>query len=68
VLGDALLAAHEGSLAEHEAALRDQLVTEARAARTKQLLDGLTERARIRYDEQAIQQAIADDSLLGNLP
>jgi hypothetical protein len=68
VVAGELVPAHEASFAEHEAAIRAQLANEARVERTKALLDELTAHARIRYDEEAIQRALADDSLLGNLP
>jgi hypothetical protein len=68
VLVDEFVPAHQATLSEHEAAIRGQLASEARAARTKELVDGLAKQAQVRYDDQAIQRVLSDDSLLGNLP
>jgi hypothetical protein len=68
VVVEEVLPPREATLEEHEAPIREQLVLERRAERTRELLDKLAAGTTVRYEGQAIQQALADDSLLGTLP
>lgn len=68
VVVNEVLSAREAVLAEHEEKIREALATERRAARLNQLIEELTKKTKITYDEAAIAQALADDSLLGSLP
>lgn len=60
---EAILPASEAKFAEHEASIREQLVTEGRRARSEALIRDLRARAEVTYNEDAITRAFADDSL-----
>jgi hypothetical protein len=68
VVVEQFLPARKATLADHEAKIREQLALEARVKRTRELLAELAARASVKYDEAALRKALADDSLLGNLP
>jgi hypothetical protein len=63
VMLEQIIPASEAKFEDHQAAIREQLITEGRRARVEALISELKSRTEVSYHEDAIARAFADESL-----